>query len=165
MRMEAWEANSRCPPPALLETWSRQGLVVNSLRIQGRESLRSAPAALGLSSTTVLGILATGSWWVLAADRAAFAIPLLVPLDQARFCGGTPCQWVCFSTTRLVHASVSLRLLCLAVAFPEGHDGCECRCHIHIWHDVAWYSRDGSGKLTGIPTRLRSVGTTMGNVG
>jgi len=38
----------------------------------------SRPAALGLRSTLDLGILATGLWRVLAVDRAAFRIPLVV---------------------------------------------------------------------------------------
>ena len=35
--------------PILLETWSRQRLVVNALRIRGREPLRSASRLLGFA--------------------------------------------------------------------------------------------------------------------
>jgi hypothetical protein len=73
----------------------------------------------GLLSTFVKGILATGSGWVPAADRAAFGIPLVVP-PQKRAVGVYPHQ-----------ASFALRPLCLTVAFPEGHGPwCECRYHI-----------------------------------
>ena len=38
--------------PTLLETWSRQGLVVNALRTRGREPLRSASRLLGFISNS-----------------------------------------------------------------------------------------------------------------
>src|SRR5712691_9978345 len=41
--------------PTLLETWSRHGLVVKSLRTQGREPLRSASRLLGFTIDDLLG--------------------------------------------------------------------------------------------------------------
>ena len=41
--------------PTLLETWSRQGLVVNALRTRGREPLRSASRLLGFTICQLLG--------------------------------------------------------------------------------------------------------------
>jgi hypothetical protein len=50
------------------------------------------PASLGLLSVLALGILAAGLRRVLAADRAAFGIPLAVPPPLARLGGGI--SWV-----------------------------------------------------------------------
>jgi hypothetical protein len=41
--------------PTLLETWSRQGLVVNALRTRGREPLRSASRLLGFTTNLCFG--------------------------------------------------------------------------------------------------------------
>jgi hypothetical protein len=46
------------------------------------------PASLGIPFIFALGILAAGLRWVLAADRAAFGIPLAVPPHLARLGGG-----------------------------------------------------------------------------
>ena len=75
-------------PPPLLETRSLQGSMVNSLRARGREPLRSASRLLGFMIDFDFGILATGLWRVLAADRVAFRIPFAWP-PLPRFWGGT----------------------------------------------------------------------------
>src|SRR6266852_5426314 len=63
--------------PTRLETWSRQGLVTIALCTRGREPLRrSASRRLGFVIDSFLGTLATSSWLVLAAYRAAFRVPL-----------------------------------------------------------------------------------------
>ena len=51
------------------------------------------PASLGLPFILCLGILATGLWRVLAADRAAFGIPLAVSPPLARL--GSCIWWIC----------------------------------------------------------------------
>jgi hypothetical protein len=109
--------------PPLLETWSQQRLMVNSRRIRGRGTLRSAPRLLGSASVFALGIQATGFWRVLAADRAAFRIPLVTPLPLARFWGGISC-------IDLHMALITMRPLRLAAAFSGGHSGRECRSHV-----------------------------------
>ena len=52
------------------------------------------PASLGLPLFFCLGILAAGLWRVLAADRAAFRIPLAVSPPLARLGGGISSEWV-----------------------------------------------------------------------
>jgi hypothetical protein len=63
--------------PALLEIWSRQGLVVNALRTRGREPLRSASRRLGFTVQSLVGnpgrrlVLPSGSPWLFRGLRLA----------------------------------------------------------------------------------------------
>jgi hypothetical protein len=107
--------------PILVETWCQQGLVVNALHTRGREHLRSVSchlAILGLLSILVLAILATSP---VRSGSRCLGSPWL---SLARFWGAT--LWGMYPH----QATIALRLLCLTVAFPEGHNGCECCCHI-----------------------------------
>ena len=123
--------------PTLLETWSRQGLVVNALRTRGREPLRSASRLLGFTIYCCFGNpgrrLAAGLgcgprclWDTLSCSTApgSFGGQHLVGVGPRR-------------------ASITLGLLYLAAAFPEGHGGGKCRRHVR--RDVAWHSRNGPG--------------------
>jgi hypothetical protein len=110
--------------PILVETWCQQGLVANALHTRGHEHLRSVSCHLAILG--LLSILVWQSWPPArsAADRVAFRIALVVPPPLARFWG--PTLWGMYPH----QAAIALRLLCLTVAFPEGHNGCECCCHI-----------------------------------
>jgi len=99
--------------PTLLETWSRQGLVVNALRTRCREPLRSVSHHLGFAINSHLGILATGSWWVRSRSRC---------LQDPLGCSTAPGSLLGrnFVGTCPHQASITLRL---TSAFPEGHSG------------------------------------------
>jgi hypothetical protein len=108
--------------PTLLETRSRRGLVVNSVRIRGREPLRSASRLLGFTIKT--------RFW--DPGHKVVAGPSRGPLcfqDPRRPAPGS------FLGRHIVgidphQVSIALGLLCLTAAFPEGREGRVCRHRI-----------------------------------
>jgi hypothetical protein len=110
--------------PTLLETWSRQGLVVNALRTRGRESLCSASRLLGFAINPLFGD--PGRRHVAGPSRGPCCLrdPLNSPptapglLLGPHFVGMGPL------------AFITLRQLCLAMTFPDGRSGCVCHCRI-----------------------------------
>jgi hypothetical protein len=109
--------------PILLETWSRQGLVVNALRTRGREPLRSASRLLGFTANTLFGDpghrLAAGP----SHGPRCLRDPLCCSTAPGSF-GGR--HLVCVGR----RVSIAQRLFCLVATFPEDRAGGKCLCQI-----------------------------------
>jgi hypothetical protein len=110
--------------PSPRGTWSRQGLMVNSLRTRGREPLCSASRRLGFPIDLLYGnpghqlVVGPGSGLRSLQDSLGCSAGPGSLLGR-NFVGMCPNQ-----------APIVLRRRSLTVTFPEGHHGCECRCHI-----------------------------------
>ena len=143
--------------PTLLETWSRQGLVVNALRTRGCEPLRSASRLLGFTINLCIGDPSRR----LVASPSCGPRCLRDPLNGFAAPGSFGGRH--FVGMRPRRASNAQRLLCLAAAFPEGCGGDK---HLRrIQCDITWCSGDGPRKPTGIPRYWRSAGTGISIVG
>jgi hypothetical protein len=105
--------------PTLLETRSQQGLVVKSVRIRGREPLRSASRLLGF--IIILCNWDPGHKVVAGPIRG----PLYFPDPRSRAPGSFQGQRIVGIDSHL--ASIALGLLRLTGAFPEGRGGCVSR--------------------------------------
>ncbi len=130
--------------PPLLETRSRQELMVNALRIRGREPLRSASCLLGFTIQHLFGD--PGRRLLAGPSRGPRC--LQDPLSFSRTPGSL--QGRKFVGMYPHQAPIALRLLCLTVAFARGH-GRGCR-------------RSGPGHVVRNPLRWISVDTSMSNV-
>ena len=140
--------------PTLLETRSQRGMGMNSVRIRGREPLRSASRLRGCIPIPL-------SW---GPSHKVVAGPSCGPLcfqDPSNPAPGS------FLGRHIVgigprQASIALGLPCLTAAFPDGRVGRICRRR--SWHDMAQRSRNGPGKLTGIPPCWRPACTGINNI-
>jgi hypothetical protein len=133
-------------PPTLLETWSQQGLVGNSLCNRGREPLRSASRLLGFLISFCpwdpgRRFVASPS----CGPRCLCPDPIRCPTTPGLFSG-----WH-FLGSNPHRAPFAVRCLYLAVALAEGH-GRGCR-------------RSGPGLVVGSPLRWIPAGTSIINVG
>jgi hypothetical protein len=142
--------------PTPLGTWSRQGLVVNTLRTWGREPLRSASRCLGFIVNNCFGNPGHRLVVGLSSGSCYLQDPLGPSTAPSSFLGQN------FVGMHPHQDFVALRLLCLTVAFPEGHYGCGRR--FLIWHNMVC-GMVGQGNPAGIPPCLRSAGTSISNVG
>jgi hypothetical protein len=108
--------------PTLLETRSRQGLVVNSMRTRGREPLRSASRLLGFA--IILCYWDPGHKVVAGPIRG----PLCFPDPGSRTPGSFQGRHMVGIDSHQV--SIALGLLHLTGAFPEGRGRCVSRRRI-----------------------------------
>ena len=134
--------------PTLLETWSQQGLMVNSMCTRGRKPLRSTPHLLGF--TIDLCFWDPSYRLVVSPSCGLLRLcqdPIVYPATPSHFRRGhlvgiDPPPW----------APIAMRHLCLVVAFAEGHGG---GCH------------SGSGLGDFASTRLHQIpaNTCVSNTG
>ena len=108
--------------PTPLEAWSQQGLMADALRTRGREPLRSASRRLGCAIHLFLG--SPGHQLVVGPGSGSRC------LQNSHGCSAGPNSLLGRNFMSMCPHQIALRLLYLTVAFPEGHSGCECRCHI-----------------------------------
>ncbi len=131
----------------LLETWSRQGLMVNAMRTRGREPLRSA--------SRLLGFIVNICFW--DPSHRLVANPGCGPLRLCQDPISYPATPGPFRRRHLVgidlhRAPVAVRNLRLAVVFAAGHEG-GCR------------SGGGPGHFAGNPLHWVSADTGISNAG
>jgi hypothetical protein len=105
--------------PTLLETRSRRGLVVNSMRIRGREPLRSASRLFGYAIETC--IWDPGHRVVAGPSRRPLCFQDPGSPAPGSFLGR------CIVGIDAHQVPIALVLLYLTAAFPEGRRGCVCR--------------------------------------
>lgn len=114
-----WLSIRRLHRPTLLETRSQRGLVVNSVRIRGREPLRSASRLLGFTINL--------RFW--GPGHKAVAGPSCGPLCFQDPRSPAPGSFLGRHIVGIDPHQVpsTLGLLHLTAAFPEGRRGCVCR--------------------------------------
>ena len=130
--------------PPLLEVWSQQGSVVKSLRIWGREPLRSASHLLGFHLDLCFwdpgdSLVAGPSY----GPRCRDPICLVVPDSLLGR------HWIVYCSRDLV----ALKLIAPAFKWARDRLGCH------------WRSRDRPGNFTGAPLRRRSAGISVSDAG
>jgi hypothetical protein len=130
-------------PPPLLETWSLQGSMVNSLRVLGREPLRSASRLLGF---TIDHFWDPGHRLVAGPSRGPRCF-------QDHFCLATPASFLGRHLMVVDRGPDALRLLPTAFTKGQHRRGCRRCC------------RSGPGKLADIPLQRRSAGTSISDAG
>jgi hypothetical protein len=127
-------------PRPLLGTWSLQGLMVNSLRVRGREPLRSASRLLGF--IVDFFVWDPGHRLVAGPSRGPFRL-------QDPFCLTAPDSFLGRPLMVVDRSPDALRLI--PAAFTKGqHRRRYRRC-----------CRSGPGKLADIPPQRRSAGTSI----
>jgi hypothetical protein len=130
--------------PPLLGTWSLQGSMVNSLRVLGREPLRSASRLLGF--TIVFFVWDPGHRLVACPRRGPRCL-------QDPFCLAAPASFLGLHLIVIDRGPDALRLLPAAFTKDQHRRGCRRCC------------RSGPGKLADIPLRRRSAGTSISEAG
>ena len=130
-------------PPPLLGTWSLQGSMVNSLRVRGREPLRSASRLLGF---TIDLFWDPGHRLVAGPSRGPRCL-------QDPFCLAAPASFLGRHLMVVDRGPDALRLLPAAFTKGQYRRGCRRCC------------RSGPGKLADIPLQRRSAGTSISDAG